>query len=105
MLAWRHPLRWLYRRVGRHYPRSILAVQFQGTYLVVLGGIGLLRVYQPMSAADFWIIAGVALAMVLVENVFALAVVFKLVTPAVRWVAGARGAPQSIAAWRALTGL
>jgi class 3 adenylate cyclase len=105
MRAWRHPLRWLYGRLGRRYPRTILAVQFQGTYLVVFGGIGLLRVYQPMSVADFWIIVGAALAMVLLENLFALAVVFKLVTPAVRWIRGERGPEQTIAAWRALTGL
>jgi adenylate cyclase len=105
MLAARHPLRWLYRRLGRRYPRFILALQFQGTYLVVLGGLGLLRVYQPMSVADFWIIAGVALALVLVENIIALAVVFTLVTPAVSWIQGERGPRESIAAWRALTGL
>jgi adenylate cyclase len=105
MRAWRHPLRWLYQRLGRRYPRAVLFVQFQGTYLVVFGGIGLLRVYQPMSVADFWIIVGAALGMVLLENVFALAVVFRLVTPAVRWIGGARSPEQSVAAWRALTGL
>jgi class 3 adenylate cyclase len=105
MHSWRHPLLWMYRRLGRRYPRLILFFQFQGTYLVVLGGIGLLRVYQPMSVADFWIIVGAALGLVVLENIIAFAVVFRLVTPAVRWIAGERGSEQTIAAWRALTGL
>src|SRR4051794_5015277 len=101
----RHPLRWLYRRLGPRYPRTILAIQFQGTYLVVLGGIGLLRVYQPMSAADFFLILAAALGLVLLENIVSLAVVFKLVAPGVRWLRGDRSPHATVAAWRALTGL
>jgi adenylate cyclase len=105
MWALRHPLRAMYRRLGPRYPRAILLIQFQGTYLVVLGGIGLLRVYQPMSAAEFWTILAAALALVFVETVVAQAVAFRLVTPGVRWLRGARDHESTVAAWRALTGL
>jgi adenylate cyclase len=105
MRAWRHPLRWLYGKLGARYPRAMLAIQFQGTYLIVLGGVGLLRVYQPMSVQDFWIIVLVAEGLVVIEVLIALFVVFRLVAPAVRWIRGDRDDETSIAAWRALTGL
>ena len=54
---WRHPLRAAYRLLGRRYPRAMLLAQFQLSYLVVLGGVGLLRVYQPMSPGQLWTIA------------------------------------------------
>jgi adenylate cyclase len=105
MWAWRHPLRWLYRKLAARYPRVMLAIQFQGTYLIVLGGVGLLRVYQPMSVKDFWTIVLVAEGLVVIEVLIALFVVFRLVTPAVRWIGGERDEATSVAAWRALTGL
>jgi adenylate cyclase len=98
-------LRWAYRMLGRRYPRAILFLQFQGSFVVVLGGVGLLRVYQDMSVAQLWTIACVALALVAAENIVALTLVFRLVTPAVAWLSGRRDGPSTIAAWRALTGL
>jgi adenylate cyclase len=101
----RHPLVMAYRVLGRRYPRTILFVQFQMGYLIVLGGVGLLRIYQPMSVQQLWTIACVALGLLMAENTVALAIVFKLVSPAVAWLKGRRDPASTIAAWRALTGL
>jgi adenylate cyclase len=98
-------LRWAYQRLGRRYPRTILFLQFQGSFVVVLGGVGLLRVYQDMTVTQLWTIACVALGLVAAENALALTLVFRLVTPAVEWLRGRRDGPTTIAAWRALTGL
>src|SRR3954454_8718933 len=95
----------LYGLLGRRYPHVVLFGQFQLSYFVVLGGVGLLRVYQPMSASQLWTITWVALALVAVENLVALGIVFKLVTPAVEWLRGRRDPQTTVAAWRALTGL
>ena len=102
---WRHPLRAAYRLLGRRYPRAMLLAQFQLSYLVVLGGVGLLRVYQPMSPGQLWTIAAVAVGLVAVENAFAVAIAFRLVGPAVAWLRGRRDPRSTVAAWRALTGL
>jgi len=105
MTMWRHPLLAAYRLLGRRYPRAALLVQLTVAPVVVFAGAGLLRIYQPMSAADFWIIVGVAECLALIESVAAFVVAARLVRPAVVWLRGERGPAQTIAAWRALTGL
>src|SRR3954447_6066062 len=97
--AWRHPLRAAYRVLGSRYPRVILLLQFQLTYLVVLGGVGLLRVYQPMSPAQLSTITCVALGLVAIENVFAVGIAWHLVSPAVAWLKGRRDPATTVAAW------
>lgn len=101
----RSPLGWLYRRLGRRYPRVVLAVQYQFAHLVGAGGVGLLSLYQDMSTAQFLRILAVAQALVLVDNVFSLRATFCLIRPADPWLAGHRTAETAIAAWRALAGL
>jgi len=99
------PLKPLYRWLGRRYPRAVLLLQFPMSHLVVFGGVGLLGIYQDMSTADFWVLVGVAQALVLIENVLALRVAFRLVEPAVAWIDGARSPRQTVVAWQALTAL
>ena len=78
MGLWRHPLRMAYRLLGPRYPRTVLLLQFQLSYVVVLGGVGLLRIYQPMSSTQLWTIAVVALALVAAENIVGLAIAYAL---------------------------
>src|SRR5690349_11369274 len=51
------------RAIARRQPFALLWGQFSVTHLVMLGGMGILRLYQPMSAANFWLL--VALSQVL----------------------------------------
>jgi len=46
-------LGFLFGRLGRRYPRLVLAVQFQFGHLVAMFGLGLLLLYQRMSVEDF----------------------------------------------------
>src|SRR3954452_12650076 len=100
-----HGLRYLYRKLGPRYPRVLLAVQYQLALLVALAGIGLLRLYQDMSAAQFWRIMAVAVALVVIDNVISVKATFKLLRPADRWLRGDRTPDTAVGAWRALAGL
>ena len=48
----RGPLAYAYRRLGRHYSRVAIVVVFQMAHVVVLGGVGLLLLYQRMSTGQ-----------------------------------------------------
>lgn len=95
-------LRYAYRRLGRRYPLAAVVLQFQLAHLVVLGGLLLLRLYQPMSNRSFWTLLVVAELLVLADNVSATMLARRLLKPVDTWLAGARDRDATIAAWRAL---
>jgi adenylate cyclase len=97
--------RWAYRKLGPRYPLTVLVLQFQLAHLVVLGGLGLFRLYQPMSAQDFWLIVAVAEALVLVDNLLSIRAVSRMLEPVRRWLCGAQGIEDTAAAWRAIVNL
>ncbi|HYF24943.1 MAG TPA: adenylate/guanylate cyclase domain-containing protein [Baekduia sp.] len=102
----RAPLRWLYRVLGRRYPRLMIALQFQLSHLVVAGGLGLLALYVPdIEAGVFWRIFLVCQVLVAIENVLAIHTAWRLVRPADAWLRGDGSPERAIAAWRALAGL
>jgi class 3 adenylate cyclase len=98
----RKPLRFAYRLLGRHYLRLAIAAQFQLGYLVVLGGIGLLSLYEPLGGAHLIAIIAVAESLMLLENVASLWLIFRLMRPADRWLRGERSPEAAGAAWRSL---
>ena len=93
------------RAVARRHATALLWLQFSVTHLVLLGGLALLRLYQPMSAGHFWLLVGVSQALVLADNVFAIGVTRRLWAPARAWERGARDPESTVAAWRALATL
>ncbi len=93
-----------YRRFGGRYPLIALGVLFAGAHLVVLLGVALLTVYQPMSAAEFWAAVAVAEALLLVENTLALRDARRRLAPARPWLEGDRTPDTAAPAWRALAG-
>src|SRR3954454_41669 len=95
----------MYRKLGRKYPRVALGVQYQLAHLVALLGVLLLRLYQDMSTAQFLRILLVSEALVLVDNVFSLKATFHLIRPADPWLRGTRTPDTAVSAWRALAGL
>jgi len=98
-------LRFLARKLGRRYPRIVLAAQFQFAHVVTLFGLGVLVLYQDMSTADFLRLVVVSQALIAVENLLSVRLAFRLVRPADRWLRGDRGPTAAVAAWRALVGL
>jgi class 3 adenylate cyclase len=101
----RAPLRLAYRRLGARYPRVALALQFQLTYLVVLGGVFLLKLYVALPTGQFLRILVVCEALTVIENAAAIAVAFRLVRPADAWLRGERTPATALSAWRALAAL
>lgn len=94
-----------YRRLGGRYPRVALVLQFQLSHAVVLGGVGLLLLYQRMSEGQFLAVVAVTQTIVLIENLIALRVAFRLVAPADPWLGGERDQASARRAWRALAAL
>ncbi len=95
-------LRYAYRRLGRRYPLTVVVLQFQLAHLVVLGGLLLLRLYQPMSARSFVVLLIVAELLVALDNASATLLARKLLAPVDAWLSGARDRAATTAAWRAL---
>ncbi|MDX6675144.1 MAG: adenylate cyclase [Solirubrobacteraceae bacterium] len=98
-------LEWAYARWGARYPKAALTIQFQLSHVIVLAGVGLLTVYQPMSTTEFLRVVVVSQALVLLDNVLALKQVFRLLRPAGVWLRGNRNPDQTVAAWRALVNM
>ena len=98
-------LQWAYARWGARYPKAAIAVQFQLSHVVVLAGVGLLTVYQPMTTAEFLRIVVVSQVLVLLDNLLGLRQVYRLLRPARVWLRGSRNPDQTVAAWRALVNL
>lgn len=99
------PLRWLYARLGRRYVRAALAVQFQFTVVTVAGGVLLMTLFVDVSRHDLLWTLIVAEGLVVLENVAALSVVFRLVRPADPWLLGDHDPDAALRAWRTLAGL
>ncbi len=101
----RGPLRWLYRKLGRHYVRVCLAVQFQFAYGVVAGGILLFSLFGDLSWSEEWRLLVVSSVLVAVENCAAFVVAHRLLKPADAYLRGDHSAASAVRAWRALAGL
>jgi class 3 adenylate cyclase len=93
------------RAIARRYPFALLWAQFSVTHLVMLGGMGILRLYQPMSAAHFWLLVALSQVLIGVDNAIAAKLTYKLLRPVRMWLQGRRDEHSTIAAWRALVAL
>jgi adenylate cyclase len=101
----RELLRALHGRLGLRYPRVLLAVEFQAMHVVALGGVGLLRLYQPMSDGRLLEIIGFSQLLIVFDNAFHLRVAFGLLRPADPWLHGERDPDSALRAWRAIAAL
>ena len=48
-----HPLTWLYRKLGRHYPAVFITVELQTAFLIATGAVALFSFYYSVSKGDF----------------------------------------------------
>ena len=56
------------RAVARRNSYALVWAQFGIAHVVMLGGLGLLSLYQPISTNDFWILVIVSQTLVLADN-------------------------------------
>ncbi|HYV16931.1 MAG TPA: adenylate/guanylate cyclase domain-containing protein [Conexibacter sp.] len=98
-------LRFAYRRLGRRYPLTAVVLQFQLAHILVLGGLGLLRLYQPMSDRTFLLLLLMAELLVALDNVSSTLLARRLLAPVGAWLDGATDRDATSAAWRALVSM
>ncbi|HEV3001430.1 MAG TPA: adenylate/guanylate cyclase domain-containing protein [Solirubrobacteraceae bacterium] len=98
-------LRALPVRLGPRYPRALVVAVFMFSYLVGGSGVGLLALYQDMSAGDVLRILLAVLVLVVIENAVATTYAFRLLRPADRWLQGDRSPEAAAQAWKALANL
>jgi class 3 adenylate cyclase len=93
------------RAVARRNSFALVWAQFGIAHLVILGGLGLLSLYQPMSTETFLVLAAVSQALVLIDNLVSTKLTMRMWRPVRRWEHGARDEASTIAAWEALATL
>lgn len=101
----RSPLQHAYARLGPRYPRVVLAVVYPVSFVVVAVGVLLLNLYVDISLERFLRILAVSEALVALEIAAVLALTYRLMRPADRWLRGERTPQTALDAWRALAGL
>ena len=96
---------WLYRRLGRLYVVAYATFELFSAFMITLGTVGLLSLYEDMSAEDFWLILAVSYGCVVVSLVVSAKKILPALRPLSRWVKGERTQHTAVDAWRAAIGL
>src|ERR1700760_4928557 len=93
------------RAIARRHASALVWLQFGVSHLVLLAGVGLLSLYEPISTQQFWMLRGVSQGVVVLDNVLAVKLTRGLWAPFRRWERGAQDRAATIAAWLALATL
>ncbi|MGA2012901.1 MAG: adenylate/guanylate cyclase domain-containing protein [Solirubrobacteraceae bacterium] len=93
------------RAVARRNSFALVWAQFGIAHLVILGGLGLLRLYQPMTATRFWVLVAVSQGLIAIDNAISIRLTMRMWRPVRAWERGARDPQSTVAAWRALATL
>src|SRR5437588_1095473 len=101
----RDPADRVVRAIARRNSFALVWAQFGFAHIIVLGGIGLLSLYQPMRERDFWLLVGISQALVAIDNLVSIKLTRRMWRPVRAWEQGARDETSTIAAWKALATL
>lgn len=93
------------RAIARRNSSALVWLQFGVAHLVLLAGVGLLSLYEPISTGQFWVLVAASQAVVLLDNVISIKLTRGLWAPFRRWERGAQDRAGTIAAWLALATL
>ena len=96
------------RAIARRNSYALVWAQFGIAHLVTLAGLGLLRLYQPMSLAHFLTLIVVSQVLVGIDNIASIKLTHVLWRPVRAWEdmpPAARTPELTVAAWRALVTL
>jgi adenylate cyclase len=91
------------RAIAKRNSYALVWAQFGLEHVVVLGGMGLLRLYQPMSSSDFWLLVAISQALVALDNIVSIKLTRRMWRPVWAWEHGAHDQRSAVAAWRTLT--
>jgi adenylate cyclase len=95
----RDPVDRAVRAIVRWDSYALVWAQFGVSHLVALGGLALLRLYQPMSWAVFWELVIISQALVSLDNLLSIKVTKRMWRPVRAWERGARDKDSVIDAW------
>jgi class 3 adenylate cyclase len=101
----RDPLDRVVRAIARRNSYALIWAQFGFAHLIVLGGMGLLSLYEPMSSKQFWVLVAVSQAIVSIDNLVSIKLTRRMWRPVRAWERGHRDPATVIAAWTALATL
>lgn len=93
------------RAVVRRNSYALVWAQFGLAHVVFFGGMLLVRLYQPMSDGDFWLLVGISQALVVLDNVISIKYTRRRWRPVWAWEHGARDEASVAAAWESLATL
>ena len=99
------PLHALYRRLGKHYPVVLLAMQFAVGTTITAGTLALITFYYDTSEHQFIELLLIGEAMTVVGLSIGMLKALPRTRPVKRWIAGAREPDQTTAAWDAAVNL
>jgi hypothetical protein len=99
------PVDRLVRAIARRNSYALVWAQFGLAHLVMLGGLGLLSLYQRMPGDDFWLLVGISQTLVAIDNLISIKLTRRMWRPVRAWEQGARDPESTIAAWTALATL
>jgi adenylate cyclase len=94
-----HPLTWMYRKLGRHYPAVFITVDLATAFVVGTGAVALFSFYYDVSGGDFVKILAITLGLTAVAIAIVLFRVLKRLRPLEAWIGGARSSDQTAEAW------
>jgi adenylate cyclase len=94
-----HPLTWLYRKLGRHYPGFFITAELQTAFVVATGAVALFSFYYSVSEDDFLKILAVTLGLTAVGVGFVLTRVLRRLRPLKAWLGGDRTSEKTAEAW------
>ena len=94
-----HPLTWLYRKLGRHYPGVFITLELQSAFLIATGAVALFGFYYDLSSHEFLKVLGITLALSAIGIAYVLVRVLRRLRPLKAWIGGARSSEQTAEAW------
>jgi adenylate cyclase len=94
-----HPLTWLYRKLGRHYPSVFITLELQTAFVVATGAVALFSFYYNVTGSEFLQVLGITLGLTAVAVAWVLARVLKRLRPLKAWIGGARSPEETADAW------
>ena len=97
----RDPVDRAVRAIARRNSYALIWLQFGLAHIVMLGGLGLLTLYQPMSKHDFWVLLVISQGLVTLDNLISIKLTRRMWRPVWAWEGGQRDYETTVAAWTA----
>ncbi len=95
------PLDRVVRTVSGRNSFALVWAQFGLAHLITLGGMGLLRLYQPMPPDKFWLLVAISQLLVAADNLISVKLTRRMWRPVWAWESGAHDPVSVVAAWQA----